>query len=124
MVLTFTCPWPPASIGANARRRLHWPAYRGDIKSYRDTCFWLAREAAGRRRIAANDIASVQIGFFPPDARRRDDDNHVSAFKAGRDGIASALGHDDAGWRGKVCYHFHPPFRPSGQIIVQIEVAA
>lgn len=123
-VLTFTCPWPPASIGANAKRRSHWSAYRGDTKSYRETCFWLAREAAGRRRIAANDIASVRIGFFPPDARKRDDDNQVSAFKAGRDGIAAALGHDDAGWRGKVRYHFHPPFRPHGQVIVQIEVAA
>ena len=117
-VLTITCPWPPASIGANARRRSHWSAYRGDIKSYRDVCFWLARAAAGRRKVGGDDLVAVRVGFFPPDGRRRDDDNMVSAFKAGRDGIAAALGHDDASWRGKVRYHFNPPFRPHGQVIV------
>lgn len=35
------------------------------------------------------------IEFCPPDRRRRDDDNMLAAFKAGRDGVADALGVDD-----------------------------
>lgn len=33
--------------------------------------------------------------FYPPDRRARDDDNMIASFKAGRDGIALALGIDD-----------------------------
>jgi crossover junction endodeoxyribonuclease RusA len=39
---------------------------------------------------------ALRIEFIPPDARRRDDDNCLSCFKAGRDGIAEALGVDDS----------------------------
>ncbi|MNC70101.1 hypothetical protein D3C75_1208780 [compost metagenome] len=35
------------------------------------------------------------LEFVPPDRRRRDDDNLVAMFKAGRDGLADALGIDD-----------------------------
>ena len=30
------------------------------------------------------------VDFYPPDKRRRDDDNVIAAFKAGRDGLADA----------------------------------
>lgn len=35
------------------------------------------------------------LDFYPPDRRHRDDDNLVASFKAGRDGVALALGIDD-----------------------------
>lgn len=37
----------------------------------------------------------LSLTFCPPDRRKRDDDNLVAAFKAGRDGIAQAMGIDD-----------------------------
>lgn len=37
--------------------------------------------------------------FYPPDRRYRDDDNMISAFKHGRDGVALALGVDDRRFR-------------------------
>ncbi|WP_447590127.1 hypothetical protein [Aquipseudomonas campi] len=37
----------------------------------------------------------LEVEFIPPDARRRDDDNCLAAFKSGRDGLADALGIDD-----------------------------
>jgi crossover junction endodeoxyribonuclease RusA len=40
--------------------------------------------------------AMLILTFCPPDRRRRDDDNLVAAFKSGRDGLAEALGIDDA----------------------------
>ena len=39
------------------------------------------------------------IDFCPPDRRHRDDDNIIAAFKAGRDGLADALGVDDKRFR-------------------------
>jgi crossover junction endodeoxyribonuclease RusA len=85
-------------------------------------CFWLAKEAKGRQAVGLPE--RIAIDFFPPDALHRDDDNMIGAFKHGRDGIAAALGHDDRHWRNKVTNTFHPPFRPNGKIVVQIEVAA
>lgn len=122
LVLTVTCPWPPVEAGTNAKRRSHWSKYRGPVKAYRDTCFWLAKEAKGRA-VNLGAPTRITIGFFPPDLRHRDDDNMTGAFKSGRDGIAQALGHDDRTWRGKVRNFFHEPYRPNGQIIVQIEVS-
>jgi len=38
---------------------------------------------------------ALWLDFFPPDRRARDDDNIIASFKAGRDGLALALGIDD-----------------------------
>lgn len=119
-LITVTCPWPPKVASPNQKRALHWSAYRGPVKAYKEACYWLAREAKGRATVGVP--VRVTCGFFPPDARHRDDDNMIGAFKSGRDGIAAALGHDDRTWRGKVRNLFHPPFPPHGQIIVQVEV--
>jgi len=35
------------------------------------------------------------LDFYPPCNRKHDDDNLTASFKAGRDGIADALGVDD-----------------------------
>lgn len=38
---------------------------------------------------------ALWLTFYPPDRRSRDDDNLIASFKAGRDGLALALGIDD-----------------------------
>lgn len=119
MRLIVTCPWPPVSVSPNQKRKAHWSAYRGDTKTYREACYWLTREALGRLR--PRGLRRVTISFFPPDARHRDDDNMTGAFKAGRDGIAQALGMDDVEWRGKVANQFPGPHRPDGKITVELE---
>lgn len=114
MSITVTLPWPPANLTPNAKRRLHWSKYRGDAKEYRNTCFWLAKEAMGRLRFAAPP--SVSIEFHPPEARHRDADGMIGAFKNGQDGIAEAIGHDDRHWRP--VHSFHAPHRPHGKVVV------
>jgi Holliday junction resolvase RusA-like endonuclease len=42
---------------------------------------------------------SVMLRVYPPDKRRRDWDNIVASLKSGLDGIADALGIDDAHFR-------------------------
>lgn len=84
-------PWPPAELNPN--KRLHWSVKRKHVKAYREACYLLAKEA--RLRVPTDGRIALWLDFFPPNMRRFDDDNLVAAFKAGRDGLADALGIDD-----------------------------
>ena len=95
--MTFDVPYPPAKLSPNAR--LHWAQKAKAVKAYRRECFVLALAARGARRWG--DLTGplpVLVRFHPPDKRRRDRDNMVAAFKSGADGIADAIGIDDARW--------------------------
>lgn len=83
-------PWPPAACSPNAR--VHWTKKSKAAKSYREACHLLAKQAGIQ---APKGEALLMIEFVPPDRRRRDDDNLLAMFKAGRDGLADALGIDD-----------------------------
>lgn len=108
---TLSLPWPPKELSPNAKRRKHWRVYQPFAKRYRADCFWLTKAA----RIRGSAILSVT--FYPPDRRKRDDDGMIGAFKAGRDGIADALGCDDHAFRPS--YHFADPVK-GGRVVVEI----
>jgi crossover junction endodeoxyribonuclease RusA len=86
--------WPPSGLSPNSR--LHWAKKSKLAKVYRHACWGLAREALGTQKVAARGRFALRIEFVPPDRRHRDDDNMIGAFKAGRDGLADALGLDDS----------------------------
>lgn len=86
-----TLAWPPKILSPNARA--HWAAKNRAVKLYREDCAWLTK-AAGLR-VDWDGTVHAFITFYPPDRRHRDDDNAISSFKAGRDGMAQALGIDD-----------------------------
>lgn len=85
-----TLPWPPAACSPNAR--VHWTKKSRAAKAYRTVCRLLAKSADIQ---APPGDALLMLEFVPPDRRRRDDDNLLAMFKAGRDGLADALGVDD-----------------------------
>ncbi|HEJ1056940.1 TPA: endodeoxyribonuclease RusA [Pseudomonas putida] len=85
-----TLPWPPAACSPNAR--VHWTRKSKAAKAYRYACFLLARQAGIQ---PPDGGALLMLEFVPPDRRQRDDDNLLAMFKAGRDGLADALGIDD-----------------------------
>lgn len=85
-----TLPWPPAACSPNVR--VHWTRKSKAAKSYRAACHLLAKQAGIQ---APEGDALLMLEFVPPDRRRRDDDNLLAMFKAGRDGLADALGIDD-----------------------------
>ncbi|MHB2048881.1 RusA family crossover junction endodeoxyribonuclease [Pseudomonas sp. VEM90] len=85
-----TLPWPPAACSPNSRG--HWSKKSRAAKSYRAACHLLAKQAGIK---APRGDALLMLEFMPPDRRRRDDDNLLAMFKAGRDGLADALGIDD-----------------------------
>lgn len=92
---SITLPWPPNTLSPNAR--LHWAARSKAAKAYRHTCWALAKVAA--ITVGWDGVVHLQITFFPPDRRHRDDDNMIASFKSGRDGLADALGIDDKRFR-------------------------
>jgi len=86
-----TLPWPPAACSPN--KRVHWSKKAKAAKRYRADCHLLAKLAG---LPTPTGEALLILEFVPPDKRRRDDDNLLAMFKAGRDGLADALGVDDS----------------------------
>jgi crossover junction endodeoxyribonuclease RusA len=107
-------PWPPKSLSPNAR--VHWRTRHAAAKKYRADCYMIA--SMYRKAVPETGNIALRITFHPPDKRRRDDDNCVSSFKAGRDGIAQAWGVDDSSFR-PVTYSWGD-VRPSGQVVVEL----
>jgi crossover junction endodeoxyribonuclease RusA len=95
-------PWPPKELNPN-HRHAHPAAKSRFVKAYRQACWseTLAAfgVAAGGHMFPAEGPIAVQLDFFPPDGRLRDDDNCEAMFKAGRDGVAEALRLDDRRFR-------------------------
>lgn len=94
--ISINLPWPPAELSPNFRTRSKTlVALRR--KQYRAKCSrfaWLQGVNPALR------LTVDRIVFHAPDARSRDDDNLIARFKAGRDGLADAMGVDDASFNG------------------------
>jgi crossover junction endodeoxyribonuclease RusA len=106
-------PWPPKELSPN--KRLHW-AVRNPFKVlYRDTCYRLTVQS--KAFVTHDGPIPITIDFYPPDRRHRDDDNMISAFKAGRDGLANALGVNDR--RFQPFYRFNDPIK-GGKVVVSL----
>lgn len=96
-MLRFEVPWPSKTLSPNAR--VHWSKRSKAAKAYRADCFMVCFQALRLGKVKAkvpDGALRLDLEFCPPDARRRDDDNCLAAFKSGRDGIAEALGVDDS----------------------------
>ena len=117
--MRITLPWPDKALNPNSRK--HFRALAPIKAKARDDAAYLTREAAPRmvrQAIAAGDgRIELQLRFYPPDKRHRDDDNMVASFKAARDGIADGLKVNDR--RFRATYHFGDPEKP-GRIEVVI----
>lgn len=112
-------PWPDNRLSPNART--HWAVLAKVKKIARadaNTLATIAVPLKDKRAIAAIEgRIPIEIRFYPPDARHRDDDNAVASFKAARDGLADALGVDDR--RFLPTYYFMDPEKP-GRVEVVI----
>lgn len=106
-------PWPAKALSPNARG--HWSQRSRAAKAYRMQCFLFAKKAG---LIAPAGRILLQLEFLPPTARRRDDDNLLASFKAGRDGLADALGIDDSLFVSQV--QIGEVHRPGGAVRVTL----
>lgn len=112
-VQTVLLPWPPKELSPNARG--HWAKRSRAAKAYRMQCFLLARKAM---LVAPAGRLLLSLEFMPPTARRRDDDNLLASFKAGRDGLADALRIDDSVFVSQV--QLSKQVHPGGVVRVRI----
>lgn len=98
-------PFPPASLSGHAKG--HWRSKSTPTAKYRE---WakLATLAA-RPSVPADGDIPIHIRFVPPD-RRGDRTNFANRLKAGLDGVADALGVNDA--RFLPSYEFAAPEKP------------
>lgn len=96
-----TLPWPDKRLSPNAR--MHWAALAKVKQEARQNAHWavLADVPANYREqvVEGDGKIPLEITFYPPDNRRRDDDNMVASFKAYRDGLADGLFVDDRRFR-------------------------
>lgn len=107
-------PWPSSSLSPNARG--HWAVKAKSAKKAKADAATVARGAMVK--IGAVPLRPVVIvTFYPPTNHRRDLDNMIASFKAAQDGIASAIGVDDAYW--DVSYQ-RGPVKRGGEVTVQI----
>jgi len=93
----FDLPWPPRELSPNSRS--HYMARARAIKKYRAACAAITRAAVGCGRSELSRPVVVVLTFRPPRRGRFDLDNLVARMKAGLDGVADALGVDDAEFR-------------------------
>lgn len=118
-------PWPDKRLSPNAR--VHWGALskvKQKARSDANTLATVAIPLKEKRAIASQEgRIEMDVRFYPPDARLRDDDNCIASFKAARDGIADALGVDDR--RFRPTYYFMDPAKPGKiEVVIHRHVAA
>lgn len=95
--MEFALPFPNVSA-LSLNSRLHW-ARKAKLKREARTEAWaLAANAFAHSPVPSERPLPVRITFHAPDRRKRDRDNLIGAFKSYADGIADAIGVDDAEW--------------------------
>lgn len=111
-------PWPDKRVSPNYRQSHHWRSYAPAVKAQRDMAHQLTLAAIMPTRPTFDaERIPVEVNFYPPDRRNRDEDGMIGSAKSALDGIADALRVDDK--RFKALYFFHAPAKP-GRIEVRI----
>jgi crossover junction endodeoxyribonuclease RusA len=89
---TLTLPFPDSRLSPNGRRAHRWLT---DVRNIaRNTGYYAALDTG--LRVPDRTPLHVYLTFNPPDNRRRDVDNLLSASKSTLDGIFKALHVDDS----------------------------
>lgn len=116
--MTVVCPLPPRQLSPNSR--CHWRTRHKHSKKYREECRVACfTELVSRRRGDVDwENARLQATFYYKDRRRRDRDNMAAMLKYSYDGIASALGVDDYGFRPQMPEVKVDKDRPRVEIVV------
>ncbi len=118
ITLLLSYPSPVLSRNSRAHHMAKWRAGR----AAKDEGFWAAKEILPRGFQHDGSRLSFKITAYPPDNRKRDDDN--LSFKEYRDGIAKAMGIDDNLFVQSLTFGEPVPGGKSTIIITPIDTAA
>lgn len=106
-------PFPAKVLWPNGRG--HWAAKARETKKHKEWAFYAAREALAGLHIV--EQVNWSATFYPKTRNRIDADNAVASLKAYADGIAAALGVNDALFRAPTI-HFAEPVKLGKVVIV------
>jgi crossover junction endodeoxyribonuclease RusA len=95
-MITFDLPWPSAKLNPNQSKGMHWASTSALRKSARAGAFLIAGQAMAAAKTRPAGPTPLTITFIQPDRRARDRDNLLAALKPSLDGVADALGINDA----------------------------
>lgn len=118
MTITVILPWPASQLSPNGRS--HWRNKAAAVKQARMDAGFLALEAARGSKLPPGAPLEVSWLFCRPTMRKHDLDNLIGRCKAYQDGLADALGFNDAQVRkvsgawGEVC--------PGGKVELRLDV--
>ena len=87
-----TLPYPAPALMPNRKNGRHWASVQHAKVKARQEAFLLS----GSLNYTGGGL---KITFYTPDARKRDLDNLLAAMKPALDGMAKAIGVDDAQFR-------------------------
>lgn len=107
--------WPDKLLNPNSRA--HWAKKHQKQKAYKLEG-WGEAVALGlsvREALAASERINVEIEFYPPDHRSRDEDNAVASLKYALDGISKGIGVDDS--RFRISHRFMEPVKGGAVMI-------
>ncbi len=110
---TVTLPWPSPKLSPNART--HWAVKSPITKAARAAACYATK--AAQARVDHDGPIALRVTFCAPDKRQRDRDNCIASCKAYMDGIADALGVNDA--RFEPTYSMGQVTR-GGAVVVQL----
>jgi len=119
-MITIELPFPSSELSPNAR--IHWAVKSRATKDARAEGWYAAIFDVGwgdKSKLKASDLRCTWT-FYPPDLRRRDDDNLVRQCKAYRDGVCDALGIDDSQIKETVS-RMADVDRPDGRVVMTLE---
>lgn len=90
-------PFPDASLFPNRKNGKHWTTTSAAKDAQKHDAYWLTKEAMDAQACTFGDgNIPLSLVYLTPDKRKRDLDNMLAASKALIDGMAQALGVDDA----------------------------
>jgi crossover junction endodeoxyribonuclease RusA len=117
-MIVIELPFPSAVLNPNRARGRKWQARIRAEEAARDDAYFRTYDVIATCA-RPHYVTCVELEFCAPDARKRDLDNLLSSMKPALDGIARALGINDADFhtitvrRGETCR--------GGKVIVRIK---
>ena len=89
--IKISLPWPDRNLTPNAR--IHWRPKAVLTAEALEAGYWITKADApyGLFDWTVWKRISAQYTFYPPDRRRRDQDNYAAGMKAYQDGICDAM---------------------------------
>ena len=112
-MITVNLPFPDKRLNPN--RLGHW-SETSKVRKQAKSDAWAIALGQGAKKFEALKV-EAHFTITPPNRRRRDQDNIIASLKPYIDGMALAIGVDDADWDMK--FKFVPPKSP-GSVHVAI----